>query len=289
MQALEGASEDYATRRGIPYRSLAGAKIVADPERGARIGAAFEAMPHDPSDPLVKASYNALADETLDQYQSIVKRLRPSIDWIEEGMPDPYPNGPRGALDDLAANNHLWVFPTDQGFGKGDAAGWAGNPMLKDSGLTENGRSMAVNDVFRIVHDVLGHAKDNRGFRANGEEGAWRAHAGLYSDLARPAATTETRGQNSWLNFGPHGEKNRTAKTEDTIFADQKIGVMPDWTWNEGAEDQLRNVSEADLRKALGLLGIPIATLAGANPDDLRAVLAAVLQAQESQDEALSG
>ena len=56
----------------------------------------------------------------------------------------------------------------------------------------------------------------------------------MYSDAAKPAMTSELRGQNSWLNFGPHGEANRTAKAADTVFADQKIGVMPPWSYREG-------------------------------------------------------
>jgi hypothetical protein len=62
--------------------------------------------------------------------------------------------------------------------------------------------------------------------------------------------TSETRGQNSWLNFGPHGEKNKTARTEDTVFADQKIGVMPPWTTHEGAEDFLRPKDREAMEKA---------------------------------------
>jgi hypothetical protein len=49
----------------------------------------------------------------------------------------------------------------------------------------------------------------------------------MYSDEARPAMTTETRGQNSWVNFGPHGEANRKASAADTIYADQKVGLLP--------------------------------------------------------------
>src|SRR5699024_7473124 len=51
------------------------------------------------------------------------------------------------------------------------------------------------------------------------------------------AITTETRGQNSWLNYGKYGEQNRNAKVEDTIFADQKIGLMPSWTWTENFDE----------------------------------------------------
>ena len=46
------------------------------------------------------------------------------------------------------------------------------------------------------------------------------------------------RYQNSWLNFGPYGAANRTASTPDTIFADQKSGLMPEFTFKpEGMPD----------------------------------------------------
>jgi hypothetical protein len=56
----------------------------------------------------------------------------------------------------------------------------------------------------------------------------------MFSDLARPAMTNETRGQNSWVNFGPYGATNRTANGADTHFAPQKIGLLPEWVVNEG-------------------------------------------------------
>ena len=66
---------------------------------------------------------------------------------------------------------------------------------------------MLNNDLFRVVHDYFGHLKHGYGFRAAGEDNAWRAHAAMYSPEARPAMTSETRGQNSWVNYGPHGEE----------------------------------------------------------------------------------
>ncbi|HCA52233.1 MAG TPA: hypothetical protein DEP24_04525, partial [Mycobacterium sp.] len=61
----------------------------------------------------------------------------------------------------------------------------------------------------------------------------------MFTGSAKGAITSETRGQNSWLNFGPYGESNRTAKVEDTVFADQKTGLMPEWTWSEGIVDDM--------------------------------------------------
>ena len=43
--------------------------------------------------------------------------------------------------------------------------------------------------------------------------------------------TSETRGQNSWVNYGPHGEANRTASGANTVYADQKAGLLPEWMY----------------------------------------------------------
>jgi GNAT superfamily N-acetyltransferase len=151
-------------------------------------------------------------------------------------MEDPYLKTPRLAVQDVIENNHLWVFPTEQGFGSIDVD-LSKHPMLRPTGVTVDGRKLVANDVFRIVHDYFGHLKDGNGFRAGGEENAWRSHSAMYSPLARGAMTTETRGQNSWLNYGPHGEKNRTAKSADTVYAAQKAGLMPQWVVEEGRAD----------------------------------------------------
>jgi hypothetical protein len=89
------------------------------------------------------------------------------------------------------------------------------------------------------VHDAFGHSLEGAGFRARGEENAWQAHIRLYTGTAIHAATSETRGQNSWLNYGPHGETNRTAGLGDTVFALQKTGLMPAWTWTEGVVEDM--------------------------------------------------
>jgi hypothetical protein len=49
--------------------------------------------------------------------------------------------------------------------------------------------------------------------------------------------SSETRGQNSWVNWGPHGDFNRKASAADTKYADQKIGLLPKWAIDEGRGD----------------------------------------------------
>lgn len=203
-----------------------------DPEHSAAIARAFEEMPHTPNDPATQASYKALIDETAAQYRAI-KDSGIKIEPIPPGAKDPYAENPRLAAKDVAENNHLWFFPTEGGFGSGAAADAATHPMLAKTGEKIGNHELLANDMFRVVHDIFGHLKQGHGFRAAGEDNAWRTHQSMYSDLARPAMTTETRGQNSWVNYGPHGEKNRTAKGDETVYADQKVGLMPEWTMRD--------------------------------------------------------
>jgi hypothetical protein len=142
---------------------------------------------------------------------------------------------------DVQRNNHWWGYSTDIGFGTpGEASAEEAthnNPMLQMTDEVVGGRRCCVNDLFRITHDYFGHFKEGVGFHADGEENAWRMHAAMYSKEALPAVTTEARGQNSWVNYGPHGDTNRTALAADITYAPQKIGLMPEWTYNEGRED----------------------------------------------------
>jgi len=233
------AAKAYMESKGLRYAPHS-EYAKADPERAVRIAAAYDMMVDDPFNPEVRASYDAMAKETLEQFQfaldaGLVVEFYPTDS--DGNIVDPYPDGPRMATEDVVNNNHLYVYPTADGYGGAgidpDAAEI--NPMLADSGFTFGPEPALVNDVFRAVHDYFGHVKEGVGFRADGEENAWQSHAAMYSPLARRAMTTETRGQNSWLNYGPYGGKNRSAKAEDTIFAEQKIGLLPDWVMEEGA------------------------------------------------------
>lgn len=237
------AAHQYAQEAGLPYDPpKTYAKV--DVPRAQRIAQAFDEMKHEPENPEVQRAYSKMIDETMAQWDAI-KRTGLKVEFMPPGV-DYYAASPRLATEDVRNNNHLWVFSTREGFGTDPATGHAykpnvkENPLLAETGETISGQPALANDIFRIVHDYFGHIKEGVGFRADGEENAWRSHSAMYSPEARRAMTTETRGQNSWLNHGPHGEKNRTASTADTVFADQKIGLLPDWVVNEGAHDPVQ-------------------------------------------------
>jgi polyhydroxyalkanoate synthesis regulator phasin len=241
---IVATAERYAKENGIPYKRQA-AYVKADPERAARIAQAYEEMPHAPQDPEVQKAYKDLIRQTTAQYEAL---LDSGYDFwfLDMSKPDnqKYASSPWNALRDLKDNKQMGVFPTNDGFGSGEDFNPEANPLLADTGFKwptggPDGPMQPVlaNDLFRAVHDAFGHGIEGAGFRADGEENAWQAHVRLFTGPAVGAITSETRGQNSWLNYGPSGEQNRTAKVEDTVFADQKTGLMPNWTWEEGLAD----------------------------------------------------
>ena len=232
-------ARDYMASTGLPYNPPTKYAKV-DPKRASRIAAAYDEMKDNASEPLTKASYDAMIKETMAQYHAAKNAGFKAEFWNPDTEEDPYKASPRLATEDVRNNHHMWVYPTRSGYGSDGpitAKELEENPLLQNSGETWNGQPVTVNDIFRAVHDYFGHAKEGVGFRGDGEENAWRSHAAMYSPLARMAMTSETRGQNSWLNYGVHGEKNRNARTEDTVFAPQKVGILPHWAHHEGAED----------------------------------------------------
>ena len=246
-EAKEIADNYYKKTFGKDRVEFKGTREL-DKENAKRISDAFIAMKHDPNNPKVKASYRAMAKETLNQYKYFLK----SGYKIEINNEEPYSNS-EAVIEDLRNNKRIKIFSTESGFGDNPitAKERSENPLLKDSGYKDaNGQPLLINDVFRAVHDFFGHAELGNSFGPLGEENAWNVHARMYSDLAKGAVTTETRGQNSYVNFSGVNkeidllrEKARKFREEGNIeeadkitneiyekgkFADQKIGLLPE-------------------------------------------------------------
>jgi hypothetical protein len=230
-QRLVDIAQQYAADKGLTYNPLK-TYVDVDLDRAKRLALAYQLMKNEPNNPAVKKAYGSMIDETMDQYDALRKQGY-KFDFMPQGV-DVYGN-PRNAINDIVTNKRLSVFPTIQGFGGPSAAvASEANPLLMKTGEKWGGQDVTANDLFRAVHDVFGHAKHGVGFRAAGEENAFQSHARMYSPKALPAATSETRGQNSWVNFGPYGEMNRSANPLLTEYAEQKTGLMPAWTYLEG-------------------------------------------------------
>jgi hypothetical protein len=216
-------ADDYAISKGIKLNHPNETAKV-DPGFASKVASEYEKMPHNPGSPDVKSSYDALINETMDQFNHI-KNSGLKISAIKPGMPNPYTSS-KDLHSDVANNNHMWYYPTEQGFGSGDKN--SDHPMLTPTKENHNGKPMLANDVFRIVHDYMGHIKDGTGFGPNGEETAYQSHAQMYSPLARKALASETRGQNHTVNWGKNGEHNRKNPAQ-TIYAEQKANILPEW------------------------------------------------------------
>ena len=187
---------------------------------------------------MVQEAYSLMADETAAQHQEIINAGYEVEIWNGEG--EPYANA-QEMIDDVRDNKHMWIFSTEAGFG--DTAiteeQRQQNKLLQDSGFKDkNGNTLLYNDLFRFVHDFFGHTERGNGFGPVGEENAWDVHSRMYTPLARRAMTAETRGQNSWVNFGPQmrNDKGELIKEgeegyiipKERAFAPQKMALMPE-------------------------------------------------------------
>jgi len=134
-------------------------------------------------DELVHKAYSHLGHETKQQFHSLPVNM--SFHQNGEGN---YGSS-KEMLRDIYNNKHLYVF---QG---GDPHEFL-HHVDPATGLNEN-------EMFRAVHDFYGHAVHGNEFGPKGEEKAWAAHSGMFSPLAQAAMSSETRGQNSVVNYSP--------------------------------------------------------------------------------------
>jgi GNAT superfamily N-acetyltransferase len=242
LSSARAVAERYVRSTGRAYREPDLSEPL-DQAEARRVATAYDQMEHAPDDPEVKRAYRALADETMGQWGA----MRATGLKVTPAPPsgDPYHTA-EDLVADVRDNHHLYYFPTTEGFGSADVSP-AANPLLASSGVKDDsGRPMLVNDVFRAVHDYFGHAQHGASFRPDGEEDAFRSHAAMYSKLAGRAMTTETRGQASWVYFGPYRAQNAAAKTgADVHFADQKTGLLPE-EFSVAKDEQAAWSTEAD-------------------------------------------
>lgn len=203
-------AQEYTQQAGLrtPVQNNEYAKV--DTAQAKKIADAYDAAKHDPSDPKVKKAYDAFKKETLDQWNFLKSKGVKMEPWAREGQP--YKNSAEMQAD--VEKGHLFYYTG------GDMP--ADHPM---GAKIPSGET--YNEIFRAVHDYFGHTKDGNQFGPRGEENAWRAHSVMYGPEARKAMTAETRGQNSWVNYGPKGEFNRANPTK-TVYAEQKAALLPD-------------------------------------------------------------
>ncbi len=162
--------------------------------RGARIAEWYmneQSLPHHY---LIQSGYVTFRDVVNAQFDALSERIY--FMWTDH---DPIADA--AAIHDCVDSGWLPVW---------DSKHTGGHPVWDNE----------TNNRFRAVHDVLGHYLNRVGFDKYGEDAAYRAHAAtMPGGLIRQLLATETRGQNSALNYGnPVGE-----------FKEQKALFAPEW------------------------------------------------------------
>jgi hypothetical protein len=189
---LLGIIRDWARSQG---RDLPSYWEMSRPdERFARFCAdAHQRAEHSPLDSRTRESYRALIADIRDQFQVFVGAGYTITPWRGDGQPY---RGSRDMRADVRRNRHLFIYPT---------SGLSRDHPLARPAMPD----WCWNDVFRAVHDIVGHAATGFQFGPIGEDNAFRFHATVQSAATLPALAAETRLQNCWVNFGPHLRNER--------------------------------------------------------------------------------
>ena len=177
--AIEGAR----TYTKGAYDSETPANAMAKGVRGYRVQQAYKHAQHAPETTGIRKSYESLRKGVNNQYEFMTRSHK------EGGMglrhqtvnKDPYSDPKQMAAD--VNKGQIKTLSTK-------ATG--GHAIFSDE----------ENDRFRAVHDVFGHAATGRDFSRSGEEAAFLSHRQMFPKRALGALASETRGQNSYLNYG---------------------------------------------------------------------------------------
>lgn len=193
----QAVAEQYVADAGLPPIQRT-PYVDVDPKVSRQIAIIFDETPDQSHDPQVQAAYSALAREVDAQFGYLPVEIVP----FGDKDPNPYPDS-KAMMDDVLQNRRLFVY----------TGGEDHSLLTRD----QNWR-------FRAIHDYLAHAANGLGFGPRGEENAWISHARMFTPLARAAMTTETRGQNSFVNFLP---AHTHLPPPQRPYAEQKTMILP--------------------------------------------------------------
>jgi hypothetical protein len=201
-EAIHEGAKAYAKSQGRTYSAEGLDQLQVDSARGYRQQQSYTENQGKPASPHMRRSYEALRTEIGQQFDFMTKPKEHGGLGIRVEVPDQYP------------------YASHQDMLKDVAGGRIQVQSSRSTGSTHEVFSQEENDRFRAVHDVFGHAAIGRGFSRHGEEAAYQSHAQMFSPEARPALASETRGQNSVLNFTP-------GKAQ--FIDEQRMVDVPDW------------------------------------------------------------
>jgi hypothetical protein len=186
----------YTRLMGLPPVDYTWAAVRSDPVLGLRIAKAYERA-HSLT-PAARFSYSVMREEIWRQLDYLLNIVGIDVTVTPD---DPYQHGSQLHAELREGRMRVWS----------TSAGDNPHPLFSNDD----------NDAFRAVHDAFGHGAIRLGFDPDGEEAAWMKHSQMFSPEARPAMTTETRGQTCAFVYGNGGK----------FFSPQKAVLLPRWCW----------------------------------------------------------
>ena len=194
QQDIHRVSNAYQKSRGQPpiRGDVSG---VVMPHGGSRqVYDQYKRIPDYENTPQANASYGALHEEVGRQFDFMTNprskgglglsaHVTPVDPYGRRDMSQPYADQPNKIMGDMkedVANGRIQALST------------------ATTGGTESFDN-DTNNMFRVVHDLFGHAGANRGIDRHGEEAAYQLHRQMFSPLARGALASELRGQTAHL------------------------------------------------------------------------------------------
>lgn len=191
VDGVDAWMQDVAGAAGWsdPFPDTNFLKVRQDHDRQRAIARDYDKLPS--YSRRAEPSFAAMKRDVDAQYRYLTRQLGVRMQVTQD---DPYASV-QEMVADVRDNKRLKVLGT---------ASTGGHPFFSNQD----------NDRFRFVHDAFGHAATGRGFDRHGEEAAWMSHLRMFSPEARPAMTSETRGQNAYLIV-------------NGAFPEQKVATLP--------------------------------------------------------------
>lgn len=187
FEPVSAAAEGARAFTGGRHTTAGLDAVQASPTRGTRIAGQYAEAMNRPETGEIRHSYHSFRRATNRQYEFMTRAKSEGGMGMQHEVVahDPYKTAHEMAAD--VAKGRIKTFATSS---------TGSHAFMRDE----------ENDRFRAVHDVFGHAAIGRDFSRHGEEAAFRSHRQMYPRSAHVALTSETRGQNSFLNYGPTGD-----------------------------------------------------------------------------------
>ena len=217
------------------------------------LAAAQEKAVHNPKSDAVAKAYRSLTAETRTMFDALKIKVE-----VFTGPGEAYAS-PLAMFNDVVKNKRIKIRLSSTMFGT--SPGNADHPMYAPSGVVAaDGKTiLSHNDVFRIVHELYGHAPNGLRYQPRDAYNAYHTHRMLYTKEAVPALLTETLAQSAWQNYGAHMRRSDGTvpdqydadylPLEQRPFAQQKAYVLPDMVF---ADKGVRASAEAAKAEDLG-------------------------------------